>query len=698
MRPLPRLALLLSLTLGVAFATTHLLHAQASPRLGIAGASSAPRSHDVDTAGIDKSVRPGDDFWRYANGTWDRVTPIPSDRSAWGITSTLAEQASMQTRDLLENATRNGGSADARKAGEYYAAYMDEAAIERRGLASLKPLLDRIAAIKDRRDLATVLGSGLRADVDPLNATSFHTDRLFGLWVAQDFNEPSHNIGYLLQGGLGMPDREYYLGQDAPMVQTRAKYKAHVTAALTLAKVSDAAAKAQRILDLETKIARVHWKLEESQDVHKADNPWTRADFEKKAPGLDWRAYFTAAGIDDQPKFIAWQASAITGEAALVASEPLDTWKDYLQFHAIDRWSGLLPKAFVNERFDFYGKTLSGTPQLSDRWKRAMASTSAAMGDAVGRLYVQRYFPPESKARVQAMVADLKAAFARRIDNLQWMSPQTRAKAKAKLQALVVGVGYPDKWRDYSGLQIVRDDALGNAMRAEEYDYRLETRKLHQPIDRNEWWMTPQTVNAVNLPIQNALNFPAAILQPPNFDPSADAAHNYGAIGAVIGHEISHSFDDQGSQFDATGRLTNWWEKNDFAHFKEAGAKLVAQFNAYHPLPNMSVNGQQTLSENIADVAGLAAAYDAYRLSLKGKAPASHEGFSGDQVFFLSFAQSWRDKFREPLLRQLLLTDGHAPSEYRADTVRNLDQWYAAFNVKAGERLYLAPGDRVRVW
>jgi putative endopeptidase len=319
------------------------------------------------------------------------------------------------------------------------------------------------------------------------------------------------------------------------------------------------------------------------------------------------------------------------------------------------------------------------------------------LGDAVGRLYAQRYFSPEAKAKVEAMVADLKEAFVQRIDKLDWMSASTKAMAKEKVRTLVVGVGYPDTWRDYATLDISPDDALANAMRAEEFEYRWQIGKLHRPIDRREWWMTPQTVNAVNLPIQNALNFPAAMLQPPYFDPAADAAHNYGSIGAVIGHEISHSFDDQGSQFDASGKLVNWWRPDDFAHFKAAGTRLIAQYNAYQPLPGLSVNGQLTLSENIADVAGLSAAYDAYRLSLKGPAT-TDQGFTGDQRFFLSFAQSWRDVFRPPLLRQIVLTDGHAPSEYRADTVRNLDAWYDAFQVQAAQKLYLAPGERVRVW
>jgi len=619
---------------------------------GAAPPAAKETGRGIDVAGMDRSVKPGDDFFRYANGTWDKMTPIPPDRSTWGLDSELDEDATAHTRSLLEEAARGGsGSADERKAADYFTAYMDEAAIERRGLTGLKPELDAIAAIADRRALAEVLGRQLRADVDPLNATNFYTDRLFGLFVAQDFNQPSHNTAYLMQGGLGMPDREYYLGQDAHMTETRARYKAHVAAVLKLAGVAGEEARAGRVIAFETKIARAHWSREMSSDVAKANNPWTRADFDAKAKGLDWKTFFAAAGLDAQPAFIIWQPDAIRGESTLAATEPLDVWKTYLQFHLLNRWSSLLPKAFAEERFDFYGKVLSGTPQMPERWKRATASTNAAMGDAVGQLYVRRYFSPDAKAKAQAMVADLKRAFARRLDNLEWMSPQTRAKAREKLDTLIVGVGYPEQWRSYADLEIVRDDARLNADRAGETDYRWNLAKLAAPVDRTEWWMTPQTVNALNLPIQNALNFPAAILQPPYFDPSAPAANNYGAIGAVIGHEISHSFDDQGSQFDASGRVANWWQPADFEHFKAASARLVAQYGAYKPLPDLALNGQQTLSENIADVAGLSAAYDAYRLSLGGRPAEERQGFSGDQQFFISFAQAWRDKVREPLLR-----------------------------------------------
>ncbi len=437
-------------------------------------AQSSAAAHGIDVAGMDRATKPGDDFFKFANGTWDRTTQIPADRASWGVDGVLAEEAALHTRELLEGVAAASVPADAdeRKAADYYAAYIDVASREARGVSTLKPALDRIRAITDRRALAHELGSELRADVDPLNATNFHTDHLFGLWVAQDLNDPMHNAAYLLQGGLAMPDREYYLADNPKMAETRSKYSAHVAKVLQLAGIADADAKARTIIALETKIARVHAPREESEDVHKV-KPWARADFDSRAPGLDWAAYFNAAGLDAQRAFIVWQPDAVVGESALAASEPIDAWKDYLSYIALNHWSSLLTKAFADERFDFFGRTLSGTPQMPDAWKRAVSSTNGAMGDAVGKLYVAKYFPPASKTRAQAMVANIKAAFAQRIDKLDWMSAATKTKAKQKLDTLIVGVGYPDKWRDYGGLDVKRDDALGNAMRAEEVEYQV---------------------------------------------------------------------------------------------------------------------------------------------------------------------------------------------------------------------------------
>ena len=685
-------------TLARPVAFTFLIVLSRGPQSGVfAETPVSPASPGIDLAGMDRSVAPGDDFFRYANGTWLKTTEIPADRPSAGSDVIVAELTSQRTADLIKEAAQSTAP-EARKVGDYYASYMDEAGIEARGLRPLQPTLDRIAAITDRKGLARYLGGTLLADVDALNATDMYTDNIFGLWVAQDLNDPARYLPFLMQGGLDMPDRAYYLDPSPRMETIRGKFKDHVGTVLGLAKVEGARDRAGRIYDLERKVAEAHWSREDSGDVKKANNQWTRDQFDASAPGMDWSEYFRAAGLGAARDFGVWQPSAVTGISALVASEPIEVWKDDLTFHAIEHFAAVLPEAFGQERFAFHGTVLTGTPERRDRWKRAVDATSFALGEAVGQLYVKEYFPPAAKARVEAMVANLLAAFGRRIEALDWMSPATKARAKAKLAVLKVGVGYPDRWIDYSGLDVVRGDAFGNADRAERFELARNLRKLGKPVDRSEWVMTPQTVNAVNLPVMNALNFPAAILQPPYFDPGRPVVMDYGAIGAVIGHEISHSFDDSGSLFDDTGRFQNWWTDEDRAHFEAASARLVKQFDAYKPFPDVSVNGKQTLGENIADVAGLAASYDAYRLSLGGKPAPLVQGLTGDQQFFISFAQSWRAKTREPALRQQILGDGHSPNEYRADTVRNLDHWYEAFDVKAGQALYLAPADRIRVW
>ena len=660
--------------------------------------SRSTSAQGIDLAGMDKSIDPGDDFFAYANGGWSRAVQIPGDRPSYGAFDAIAEKVNGRTADLIKGAGKSSDP-ETRKIGDYYEAFMNEAAIEKKGLSPIKAELDEINGIADKTTLARVLGSQLRADVDPLNSTNFYTDRLFGIWVSPDFNKPTHNIAYMLQGGLGLPDRDNYLGTEKDDVELQAKYREHIVTILKLAQIADAEAKAARIYDLEKMIATAHATRTDSADVQKANNPWAIKDFSTKAPGLDWTAFFKASQLTGQPTIIVWHPGGVTGISALVGSQSLDVWKEYLTYHVIDRSSGLLPKPFATERFKFYATTLNGIPQQSDRWKRAVSNTSAALGDAVGKLYVKQYFPPEAKAKIQEMVKNIIAAFGRRIDNLSWMTPATRAKAKAKLDTLYVGVGYPDHWREYSGLKISRDDPLGNAERSDLFDYQWTLSKLSKPVDKTEWWMTPQTVNAVNLPIQNGLNFPAAILNPPFFDPAADPVENYGSIGATIGHEISHSFDDQGSQFDAYGRLLNWWTPADLEHFRASADRLAAEYDAYEPLPGMHVNGKLTLSENIADVAGLSAAYEGYRNAYGAKSSTTDgKGLTNDQRFFIAYAQSWRSKMRPEFLKVLLTTDGHAPDQYRADTVRNLDAWYQAFNVQPGRKLYLAPEARVRVW
>jgi endothelin-converting enzyme/putative endopeptidase len=665
-----------------------------------AGAKKAPEIHGVDIANMDRSVKPGDDFYHYANGDWIKRTELPADRAGIDVFSKLADLSDKRTADLIAEIAKSNppASSATRKVADLYNSYMDESAIEAKGLAPLRPHLEAIAAIHDKRELAHALGEGLRADVDALNNGNFHTANLFGLWVAPGFHDSDRYTAYLMQGGLQMPEREYYLSDSESMRKIRVQYQLHIAAMLKLAGFTDTDARAGRVLELEHAIAQSHRSLADSEDIHKADNTWTQADFSSKAPGLDWAEYFRGAGIGQQGSFTVWQPEAFAGESALVAPTSLETWKDWLAFHLIDAYAGILPKAFAEERFAFFGKGLSGTQQQRPRWQRGVFLVNDLLGDVVGQAYAQRYFSPEAKAQAEAMVANLIAAFRKRIEALTWMDPKTKAEAEAKLSTLYVGIGYPETWHDYSSFEVKADDLFGNIWRGGLSDYRRQVARLGKPVDRKEWCMTPQTVNAVNLPLQNALNFPAAILQPPFYDPLAPAAANYGAIGTVIGHEISHTFDSEGAAFDSEGRVRNWWTPADLQHFEIATAQLAAQYDTYKPFPDLALNGKQTLGENIADVAGIAAAYDGYRASLSGKPAPTQDGLSGDQQFFLAFGQNWGDKTREAALRQQVMTDGHSPGEYRAATVRNIDAWYAAFNVQAGEKLYLAPAERVRIW
>jgi putative endopeptidase len=654
----------------------------------------------INLAFRNASAKPGDDFDEYANGSWRKTTEIPPDRSSTGVGYEVFKKAEQRNADLVKEAGAGNPAPNSpqRLIADYYKAFMDEAGIEKRGLAPVAQSLSHIQAIKSKTELARALGQHLRADVDPVNATNFWTENLFGLFVTQALADPTRPVPYLLQGGLGFPDREYYVSDKPEMATLRTAYQKYVSDLLKLAGVKDAEARAASIMALETKMAKVHLDRTTSEDVHKANNPSTQDQLVSNAPGMDWKEFLAGAGLEKEQTFIVWQPEAIKGLSALVSSEPLDTWKDWLTFHTLNQSASYLPKAYDDLHFSFYGKTLLGTPQQRDRWKRAISSVNADLGDAVGKIYVAKYFPPSSKAQVEEMVKNLLAAFDKRVDALEWMAPATKTEAKAKIETLRVGVGYPETWRDYAGLVVRPDDPVGNSLRAKEWEYKHQVAKLGKTIDRAEWWMTPQTVNAVNLPLQNALNFPAAILEAPFFNPKADAAANYGSIGAVIGHEISHSFDNTGAEFNATGKLENWWTSEDSEHFKAATKRLADQYSAYEPLPGVHINGEQTLGENIADVAGLAASFDAYHLSLGGKPAPVIDGLSGDQRFFLAFAQGWRQKTREAALRQQIVTDGHAPARERAQTVRNLDPWYDAYDVKPGEKLYLAPDQRVRIW
>jgi len=654
----------------------------------------------IDLAAMDKSVKPGDDFFSYANGTWFKKTEIPGDRSS--ISSSFVTQQELEKRmdglfaDLAKSSA--APSSNERKLADYRAAFMDQAGIDQRTLPALKADIDRFEAIADKRALSSAIGGTIRADVDPLNATNLQTENLFGIFVTQSMSDPAKNVPYMLQGGLGLPDRDYYLSRDPEMAKIRDAYKPFIARMLAAAGLDQAEARAKRVYDLEAKIAAAHETIVETEDSFKANNPWSQADFAKKAPGLDWNAFFQGAQLSTVPVITVWHPEPTRKLSALVASEPLDTWKDWLAFHQIIQSGPVLPTQMHKDDFAFFGTTLNGQPEERPRDKQLQNNLNGLMGDAVGQLYVAKYFPASEKADIDTMVSGIKAAFDKRIEGLTWMAPETKKEARAKVTSMKVGIGYPDKWRDYSSLEIKPDDAYGNYQRARQYEYRHQLAKLGQAPDKGEWWMVPQIINAVNLPLQNALNFPAGILQPPFYHPGADPAANYGAIGAVIGHEISHSFDNLGSTFDSTGKLRNWWTPADLQKFTAAGQALVAQYDAYQALPGLHLKGRQELAENIADVAGLSASYDAYHASLGDKPAPVIDGLTGDQRFFIAFAQGWASKMRDAALRARVATDGHAPGQWRALTVRNLDPWYAAFGVKPGDKLYLAPEKRVKVW
>ena len=653
----------------------------------------------IQTSWMDKSVTPGTDFFSYANGSWVKDTPIPADRSRIGgfwIADQLREKNTRALFDSIIKSKPTSGN-DALIA-NYYNAYLNTDAIDRAGLAPAKADLDAIGRIADKHQLSAAIGGTLRSDTDPLNATNFHTENLFGIFVSQGLATPGVQLPYLMQGGIGLPDAQYYLSADPKMTDIRNKYKNYVETILQDAGYADPQGAAGRIMDLETKIAKAHETREQSEDFKAGAQVWTRQQLEQKAPGIDWAALLGAAGLGDAQKFDAYHYASIPRLAALVGSEPLQNWKDWLTFHTLNQQANVLPKQFRDASFAFNGTVLQGTPQQRPRDALALNATSGALQDAVGKAYVDKYFPASSKAEIQTMVDNLKASFSRRVKAIAWMSPETKQEALKKVEGIVVGVGYPDSWRDYAGLAITSDNAYSNVKNARLWEYRHQIAKIGKPMDRHEWWMPPQLVNAVNLPVQNALNFPAAILVKPFFDPNADAAFNYGAIGATIGHEISHSFDTGGALFDASGAMRNWWSPADFASFQKQADALAKQFDAYEALPGLHLNGKLTINENIADVAGLGAAYEAYKASLLGKPAPLIDGLTGDQRFFLAFAQSWAAKWRPEALRQIVLTNEHAPDQFRAQTVRNIDAWYPAFNVKPGQKLYLAPDQRVKIW
>jgi predicted metalloendopeptidase len=658
------------------------------------------RGADHGTA-VDPSIMPGDDFYGYANRPWLKTTALPDGVARLDATSMLRTENARRVRGLLEDAatassaqTRPEDPVIARMVGDYYASRLDTAAIEAKGLAPLASELAAIEAIAGRKALATHLGQTLRLD----DGANQQTESLWGVWIHQGFHDPDHYAAHLVQGGLGLAQDDYLDPAPEPAAH-RALYRTYIASVLQAAGLDQPESRAGRVLDLEIAIAGTHASRAHTDDVFRIDNTWRRADFTTNAPGLDWDAYFAAAGLDPATSFIVWQPQAVIGGAKLVTTQPVEAWKDYLAFHHIEHYAAVLPKAIGDERVAFEAR-LSGASPARDRRQLATAATEAALGDAVGQLYVERYYPPQAKAAANAMVENIRTAFRARLARWTWMSPETNAKALAKLASLRVGLGYPETWIDYSGLAIVRGDAFGNLRRAEAFAYRRELAKLSHPVDDDEWsgQIHPQMVNAILNISPNSMQFSAGLLQSPYFDRTGDPASNYGSAGAGIAHEISHSFDAVGNQYDARGRLAPQWSADDLARYKTASAPLAAQLDACCPMPGACTNGAQVLAESAADLAGLTIAHDAWLLSLHGEPDVARDGLTGEQRFFIAFAQRWRRIQSDAALRQQIATDNHAPPSCRSNLVRNLDAWVRAFGVKPGDKLYLKSEARIRIW
>ena len=636
-----------------------------------------------DTAGMDTTVAPGDNFFGYANGGWLKAVTIPADKSTYSMFSVLDDLSKQRTQDILKDELANPGS----RIGNAYASYLDLATVEAKGLAPIKPWLDHIKALSNKADYPALVAEAARNGVDGP----------FRFNVGQDDKDPETYIIGMGQSGLGLPDRDYYLTDSPRMATIRDAYVAHLAKLFDLAGEANGVARAQAVMALETAIARGHWTRVDSRDADKTYNRMTLAQLAAMAPGFDFSAMFRAVGQAPDHVLVA-QPSAFTAEARLIADADVAVLRDMLLLRSLDSFATYLPEAIAKESFAFNGTVLTGTPEREERWRRAVSFTTRALGEDVGKIYVARNFPPATKAAADALVHNIIDAMGTRIDALSWMAPETKVKAHEKLAAFTPKIGYPTQWRDYSGLEIRRDDLFGNALRSRQFEFAYDLGKLGKPIYRWEWDMTPMTINAYANFGMVEIVFPAAILQPPFFDPKADAAINYGGIGVVIGHELSHHFDDQGAKYDKSGKLTKWWTDADIAAFKALEAKLAAQYDAYEPLPGQHIQGKLTLGENSADLAGLAVAYDAYHKSLGGKPAPVIDGLTGDQRFYLGYAQVWRVKFREAALRQRLLTDPHSPGEYRTWEVRNADNWYKAFAPKPTDKMYLKPEDRVKIW
>ena len=643
-----------------------------------------------DLAGMDKSVKPGDDWFRFVNGTWAKNTTIPADRTSWGGFAILRDLSEARLHTMLEGySPADARSADRAKVAMLYRAFMDEGAAER---LDAQPLMARLAPVKaasSKEDIARLMGASMGGF-----GASF-----FGPGVSDDAKQPDIYSLYLRQSGLGLGDRDLYL--DAKFKPQVDRYRQYVAQMLGMAGWPNAEKAANAVVDMETRLAQAHWTRAQSRDRDKTYNLMTLAELQRQAPGFPWATFWNAAGISKAERAIVSQNTAFPKIAQVFADTDLDTLKAWEAFRTADDIAPLLSKRFVDAQFEFRSKFMNGQPQQRDRWKRGVAVAEGAMGEAIGRDYVARYFPPESKAKMDALVGNLRTALGGRIRNLAWMGPATKQEALAKLSHFTVKIGYPEKWRDYSALRIVPGDLVGNIERADRFEWDYRRNRMGNPVDKGEWGMTPQTVNAYYNSVKNEIVFPAAILQPPFFDPKADPAVNYGGIGGVIGHEISHGFDDQGRKSDGNGVLRDWWTADDARKFEAQTGRLGAQYEAYDfaELPNMHINGKASMGENIGDLGGVLISLDAYHQSLGGKRAPVIAGYTGDQRFFLGWGQVWRTLQRPEALRQQLVGDPHSPGQVRAIApLRNVDAWYQTWNIQPGDKLYIAPEDRVRIW
>ena len=645
----------------------------------------------VDTAGFDRSVRPQDDFYAFVNGGWARNTQIPADRSSFGSFVTLTDRSEAAVHAILDEAVaaRNAArGSDTQKLGDLYASFMDSARAEQLGATPVQPDLARIRAANSAADYPALFAS----------AAQMGFAYPFNVGVGQDQKQSDRYTLYMRQGGLGLPDRDYYLSSDARLQAARDAYVTYMETLLRLAGEQDAAGAARRVMAFETQLAQRQWDRVRSRNRDLTYNKMSIADLQRMAPNFQWARFLSAAGLNSSEVVVS-APSYIAGMDSVLAATPVADVKAYLTVRLLDSAAPFLSSPFQNAQFQFRGRTLNGQQQQRPRWKRGVAMVEGGLGQMLGKVYVERNFPVQSKAAMQRLVQNLLTAFGQGIDQLQWMSPETKAQAHDKLSHITVKIGYPDRWQDYSALQVSRNDLIGNARAIQRYEWNRMASRLGRPVDRTEWGMTPQTVNAYYNPTNNEIVFPAAILQPPFFDPNADDAVNYGGIVAVIGHEVSHAFDDQGSKSDGAGNLRNWWTEADQAAFRQRTEALAAQYDAYTPLEGMHVNGHLTLGENIGDLSGLAVAYRAYRNSLNGREAPVIGGFTGDQRFFLGWAQVWRSLYRDEALRNQILTNPHSPGEYRANgPLVNNEAFYRAWGVKEGDKMYRPESQRVVIW